>query len=401
MSLRLLALIPALLLCIALGAQPAAGSVGPADAVRDTAISFVTVYPGAEVYELEGHSALRVRIGEDDLAVNFGLFDFKTPNFVYRFVRGETDYMVGAYPWEWFVASYAGEGRRIVEQPLALDSAAGSRLLELLNEQLQPPHNVYRYNYVLDNCATRPLGLVMLAAGLDSLDLAEPQAERAGARTFRRAMRFYHRNYPWYQLGIDLALGSEIDQPISRLEQTFAPIALEEAITGSVLAGEAAVVIPGPEEGAVLGPTPWWLSPVFAAWLLLAVSILVTAFDFRSGRMSRGFDAALFGLLGTAGCIITFLIFFSEHYATSPNILIWWLNPLCFVPTVFIWTRRGRRIVKLYQICNFAVLAGFVLAWPFCRQSGNPAFWPVLGAEMVRSLHFIIASRKDTAKRKK
>ena len=29
-----------------------------------------------------------------DSVWNFGIFDFREPNFVYRFVKGETDYMV-------------------------------------------------------------------------------------------------------------------------------------------------------------------------------------------------------------------------------------------------------------------------------------------------------------------
>lgn len=43
-------------------------------------------------------------------------------------------------------------------------------------------------------------------------------------------MRRYHANYPWYQFGIDLALGSGIDQPVggyrNRRGLAFAPILL-------------------------------------------------------------------------------------------------------------------------------------------------------------------------------
>ena len=43
---------------------------------------------------------------------NFGLFDFDSPNFVYRFVSGQTDYMAGAMPWQPFLDSYRRLGRR-------------------------------------------------------------------------------------------------------------------------------------------------------------------------------------------------------------------------------------------------------------------------------------------------
>ena len=59
----------------------------------DTVVSLVTFHPGSDIYELEGHTALRVTTPEGiDIAANWGLFDFNTPNFVYRFVKGETDY---------------------------------------------------------------------------------------------------------------------------------------------------------------------------------------------------------------------------------------------------------------------------------------------------------------------
>ncbi len=76
-------------------------------AQNDTVVSLVTCYPGSDVYELEGHTAIRVDMGEGrDYAVSYGIFDFDAPNFIYRFVKGETDYMVGLVPWDYFISSY-------------------------------------------------------------------------------------------------------------------------------------------------------------------------------------------------------------------------------------------------------------------------------------------------------
>lgn len=55
-------------------------------------VSLLTAYPGADIYQLEGHTALRIRHPQrGDYVVNWGLFDFDSPGFVYRFVKGETD----------------------------------------------------------------------------------------------------------------------------------------------------------------------------------------------------------------------------------------------------------------------------------------------------------------------
>ncbi len=49
--------------------------------------SLITCYPGPEIYELEGHEAIRIRgidlKGEPiDSVWNYGVYDFNAPNFV-------------------------------------------------------------------------------------------------------------------------------------------------------------------------------------------------------------------------------------------------------------------------------------------------------------------------------
>ena len=52
-------------------------------------VSVLTCSPGEEVYSLYGHTALRclnTSTGED-LVFNYGLFDFNTPNFTWRWLH--------------------------------------------------------------------------------------------------------------------------------------------------------------------------------------------------------------------------------------------------------------------------------------------------------------------------
>ena len=183
----------------------------------DTTVWFVDVYPGAEIFQLEGHSAIAVQIpGQPTAVYNYGVFDFNSPNFVGRFVKGETDYMAVKWPFDPFMAEYYQEGRRVVAHELNLDSLTLRRLLDRLEWQVRPENRSYRYNYVKDNCATRPLAAVESALG-DSIRLSPApfEANSYPVMTFRNIMRHYHRNYPWYQFGIDLALGPGIDYPLS------------------------------------------------------------------------------------------------------------------------------------------------------------------------------------------
>ncbi len=356
--------------------------------------SLITCAPGNEIYQLEGHEALRVRMGAGiDLAINWGLFDFHSPNFIYRFVKGETDYMAGAYPFSIFLEEYKKEGRRVVEQEINLTPSQASTLLTLVEDNLLAENRTYRYNYVKDNCATRPLELIERAVGAPVIFSAADSAV-AGA-TFRSEMTRYHKNYPWYQFGIDLALGSGLDYPITMRERIFAPVELERALENAYflmadgkhipVVTNTAILLPGPEEGVAEGPTPLLLTPVAAGWYLLIVTITISVLDLRRHRISRWFDSTIFGIQFLVGCLLTFLIFISVHEATSPNWLYLWLNPLCAIPAAGIWIKSWKHVVYWYQICNFAALTVLLSAHSILGQALNGAFPLFILCALIRS----------------
>lgn len=375
-----------------------------ADNNCDTTVWFVNIYPGAEIYELEGHSALHIETCGSDIAVNYGMFSFQTPNFVYRFVKGETDYMVGIQPWRQFLNNYIADGRRIVQHKLNLDSKQKARLMLLLQENLLPQNRVYRYNYVLDNCATRPLRMVELALA-DSIYVSEPADVFAPSLpTFRSYMKFYHAAYPWYQFGIDLALGSGIDREISVREKTFAPIVLDSQITNACfgkdkrhrLVTETTVLNDKSPFEAELNPTPWYLTPDFIFW---TIAILLSVFSVRrvikNNKFPRIIVAATFFLFGLAGMLITFLIFISVHEATSPNINILWLNPLCFLPVICLWFNSLKRVNYYYFLLNFVMLLALIVLWTAGFQTPNSAFIPLVIFDLLVSLLFLYYIRKS------
>ena len=142
----------------------------PAQEERDSVVvSLITCWPGSEVYELCGHEALRVRGWQNGVPVdtvwNYGVFDFNEPNFVYRFVKGETDYMLAGYPFAWFLPEYEATHRRVVEQDLNLTGEEAERLVAMLQKEGRPENRTYRYNYVRDNCSTRILDRIDSVAG--------------------------------------------------------------------------------------------------------------------------------------------------------------------------------------------------------------------------------------------
>ena len=355
-------------------------------------ISLITCHAGSVMYELCGHAAFRVQHNGLDMAVNYGLFEFQTENFALKFLKGETDYRVGAYPFDIFMRHYLAENRRVVEQELNLTSSQSWELLRLLDENLRPENCVYRYNYVKNNCATKPIDLIEKVVK-DSISFSEPSIEGAKNWTFRDEMRHFHQNYPWYQLGIDLALGSGIDYTLPRREKMFAPIALESMMRGATitdsLGNKKAIVTKENviNEGvpAQLPPTPFILTPNFIFSIILLISIFISAKDIKNKKTSRWLDSIIFGIFGFASLLVTFLIFISVNEATSPNYLYLWLNPLCFIPAICIWIKKCSRIVFYYHITNIVALILLTIILTSGVQIGNKAFIPLLLMGVIRS----------------
>lgn len=380
-------------------AAPASGSSENINISRPAAsdsltASLVTCYPGPEIYELCGHEAIRIK-GRDDTGAyidsvwNYGIFDFDTPNFVYRFVKGETDYIVAGYPFEWFLPQYVQRGSRVVEQTVSLSQEEVRRLRKMLQTNALPQNRVYRYNYVRDNCATRVVNMLDSAADGDIV-ITEPEE----FSTFRNAMRHYHANYPWYQFGIDLALGSGIDVPISPREEMFAPLLLEKNMAsahfsdGRPVVSHTDLLFEGSGD-PVLPPTPFFLSPLAVSLIVLIISVGAVVYGWMRNTLARWWYALYFGIAGIAGCIIWFLVFVSSHFATSPNILYLWLSPLQLVIPACLWWQKGRPAVVAMIWINILIVALLMIIWPWQAQSANPAFFPLMAADLVLCAGYI------------
>lgn len=358
-------------------------------------VSLITYYPGSEVYELYGHTALRVRCNGYDALFNYGVFDFRAPNFTYRFVKGETDYMVCGYSAKYLSDGYAN--RKIVEQVLNLTQEEAQKVKTALEVNVLPENRVYRYNYVLDNCATRPRDIIEKALG-NSLRYPDMPEEL----TFRQEMREYNKNYAWQQFGIDLALGSGIDYTITYRQQMFVPMVLMDAFSKAVvtrngvqtpLVGSSATLNPGSDKGAVLPPTPWLLTPLSFSIILLLSAIVVSIWDLRRKKSCRILDFILFIIYGLGGCLIFFLILFSTHEATSPNFNALWLHPFYLLPAILMWIKSCRKVVYFCHFLIFAVVLMTMAFWWILPQTANMAIFPFMAAMAVRALSYMVIYR--------
>lgn len=85
-------------------------------------LDYSPVHRGKRFTGLFGHTAIRVHDAAtgQDVAVNYGLFNYHTPYFIPRFVFGLCDYEMGIYPFDLFMEEYTEEGRGVIEQRINL-----------------------------------------------------------------------------------------------------------------------------------------------------------------------------------------------------------------------------------------------------------------------------------------
>lgn len=358
--------------------------------------SLITAWPGSEIYELCGHEAIRITGDGIDSVWNFGIFNFEEPNFVYRFVKGETDYMVDAYPFSWFLYPYVERGSRVEEQVLNLSPAEIERLQQLLNRATTPPNNRYRYNYIKNNCSTQIADILDSVAGGD---VVYPDSVRFA--TYRDAMRGYHQNYPWYQFGIDVALGSGLEEPLTARQELFIPVefyrhaAHAKLPDGRPLVSQTNVLFPGSPD-AVEGPTPFLLTPLWFSIVIAGISLLLIALNWRRNCIPKWWYAIYFTVAGLAGCLVAFLVCVSSHEATSPNLLIFWLNPLQLIIPVSLWSRRMKYPLDAMMWINLAAVGMLLVLTPIFNrgQGGQASLIILMATDFVLAGYYLLTLQR-------
>lgn len=185
-------------------------------------VSLYTYGPSDVFFERFGHSAIGVRdrtTGED-VAFNWGIFDFEQPNFLGRFLTGDTKYSMAGYPTTLFNDRYVADNRTIRQQVLALTPVERAALWEFLQWNAREENKYYRYDYYRENCATKLRDAIDRVLG----GRLRPALSVPGiGRTWRgETARLLGSMLPLYA-GIEIALGRHADQPLSRWDEEFLP----------------------------------------------------------------------------------------------------------------------------------------------------------------------------------
>ena len=366
------------------------GRAAELDSVR---LSLLTCAPGSEIYALFGHSAIRYEnpVKQQDWVFNYGMFSFKEPNFVMRFVKGETDYQLGVIPFRYFEAEYAMRGSSVYQQTLNLTNEEKMKLIHLLEQNYLPSNRRYRYNYFYDNCTPRARDKVE-----ESIQGKVIYPENEGIHTYRSILHEFMKGSAWSEFGIDLCLGSGADKPIEERQQMFAPFYMLQAARGAMIhrtdtivpfiSGETKIV------DATLDDEPAFpLSPMTCALILCLLTAAWLGWGVRRGRMLWGWSVLLYAFQGIAGCIVAFLFFFSLHPTVDSNWLLMVFQPLPLLYLPVMIYKCVKKQKDPFHWLNAVCLTSFILLMPFLPQEFNATVLPLaLSLFMVSIGHLYI-----------
>lgn len=336
-----------------------------ADSVQ---ISLLTCQPRQKIYSLYGHTAIRIEDPCDgiDIVVNYGLFSFDKPFFIFRFMAGLTDYEMGMENFDSFFSHYTQTGSRIFQQVLNLTETDKAAILMAIMENYKQENRTYRYNYFYDNCTTRARDILINNVNgkvyYDSLMMQYP--------SHRELIHLYNENNRWARLGNDLLLGIAADRATSFKDQQFLPDRLCHDFS------EATVVDHNGTRRPLVSYAKWLSPPVpisrdndsyftpFTLFITIGLVILLCSLiDIRAGKIFYGLDAVVLGATGLAGTILLMMLF-SQHPAVNYNLQILMLNPLNLI-WGYVSIRNMRRRVLHWWIPVYAFL---LILCVFCRM---------------------------------
>jgi len=360
-------------------------------------ISVITVGPGYnELYATFGHSAFRIKdiSNKIDRVYNYGTFDFNTPNFYLKFAQGKLLYDLRAYSFGNFLRSYNSEKRWVKGQVLDLKLNEIQQVFDFLENNAKPENRSYKYDFFYDNCSTKLYDVLENVLG-DKI-IFDNNFDQNNY-THRDLIQLYLKNLPWSDFGIDLALGSKIDQKANAKEYMFLPDFVFDAFTKIKIKenGIEKPIVKKTETILQEYENQFFKSvftPINVFGVLALVVIILTYFDYKKGKRNKALDAIIFSLTGIVGVVVLLLWFATDHSTTVRNFNILW----AFAPNLIFAFRiaKNQKMSTYYMITLLALLDIMVLLWIFKIQMFHFAMIPILIALYVRYIYLWIYFKK-------
>ena len=278
------------------GGQPSApGSQFPVPGPPSVPGSELTVYlmtmgHGDEIWERFGHNAIRIvdAVRGTDSVYNWGTFDFHQPNFLQRFLTGNTLYWMQGDGIAEELEKYRYLNRSVWAQELNLTPEERVAVRDYIAWNALPDNRYYRYDYYLDNCSTRVRDVIDRVIGGR---LREVSASRLTNTTYRFHTQRLLQLDRAVAVGTNIGLGAVADRPISAWEEMFLPARLQEHVRGVQLEnpdGSTRPLVKGEQQLFAAQRPPEPTQPPDHTLIYLATGLAIGGFVVMLTRAANG-----------------------------------------------------------------------------------------------------------------
>lgn len=339
-------------------------------------VSVLTCGTGNESYSLFGHTAVRVSDPENfmDVVYNYGAFDFGTPNFVLKFIKGDLHYFAIAHSYTDFINDYIYEKRSVYQQELQIPKELKQKLFENLNASLQLEKRNYTYKFIDKNCTSMVVDVIN-----KSLNTKAIVKSSDTDITYRTILYPYFDNHFYEKLGTSIIFGKKVDNLGT---QIFLPFELQKSLkTASfqnhLLAKENKTIIEFEKEVS----HSWWNN--FYSYLIILGLVIVIN--------KKGIDIFYLGLLAILGILFVFVGFYSLHKELEYNYNILLFNPTLLVLVYFYFTKNDKWIYNL-ALVNLSCLAIYLTV--LINKAHLLIVLPILITSLVVLVKLVLANKR-------
>lgn len=331
---------------------------------KDAKISVLTCGLGNETYSYFGHTGIRVSDPGNnfDVVYNYGTFDFRTPNFVMKFAKGDLQYFATVHSYADFFNEYTYEKRSIFEQELLISLEDKQKLFNKLNAVLDSEERYYTYKFIDKNCTSMVVDVINSTLNTNVIVKKEDTD-----KTYRSILFPYFDGHFYDQLGTSIIFGTKVDQMGTRI---FLPFELKNSLEKTKFhnhpfVGKTKTLLEFTKET----PKSWWNNIYTYLFILLFVVF----------ARNKTVDKIYFLILSLIGIFFVIMGFYSFHQELAMNYNVLLFSPLLLVMILFsvfknkLWTYRFALINFVLLVVYFLFLinkAHFFITLPLIITSG-------------------------------
>lgn len=355
------------------------------DSTQDAKLRFslITCDAGEDIYTIWGHTAIRVidSVNHTDIVYNYGSFDFNTPYFIAKFIKGNLKYFISADTYQNFLYEYQYFERDVHEQVLNISTSEKIKWYQDLQTNMVGDNRFYLYNFITDNCTTRIKDGIFKHTTINDSLIDVPN--------FREQIvsSAYKAGQAWIGFGIDLLLGAVSDRKPNVFEQAFLPTLLFNRV-----ANNPALVAQTNHIRYQIKPAEKASSPIYILIAILIIYIVAANWNARTAViLSKAIDVILLITFGIGGLLVLYMSQFSMHTACHENYNILWLHPIYLIALVTYFV--SKKLTGYLGWIFFSIIIAFMLGNYFIPQQFSIEVILVICIALILSIRLIKRGR--------